>query len=106
MIKTTTTWSPGREDVMTERFEKIATIRNEVEAICLREELEERGIPHAIQSYYDLAYDGLFQPARGWGHVAAPVERTDEILAILELIRRQAAQRKDQAEPEDNEPGG
>ena len=91
---------------MTERFEKIATIRNEVEAICLRGELEERGIPHAIQSYYDLAYDGLFQPARGWGHVAAPVEHTDEILAVLDLIRQQAAQRKDEMEQQDNEYGG
>jgi hypothetical protein len=91
---------------VTERFEKIGTIRNEIEAICLREELEERGIPHAIQSYYDLAYDGLFQPARGWGHVSAPAERADEILAILEVIRQQAAQRKDQVDEQDNNCGG
>ncbi len=31
-----------------ERFEKIATIENGVEALCLRTELEEPGIPHAI----------------------------------------------------------
>lgn len=33
---------------MTERFEKVATIENEIEALCLRAELEERNVPHAI----------------------------------------------------------
>ena len=50
-----------------ERFDKIAIIENEVEAICLRSELEERGIPHAVQSHHDSAYDGLFQFSAGWG---------------------------------------
>ena len=103
MIETATIQWPGREGVVTERFDKIATIRNEVEAICLRGELEERGIPHVIQSHYDLAYDGLFQPTRGWGHVAAPVQRTNEILAILEGIRQQAALKHDEMEQQDNE---
>ncbi len=71
-----------------ERFEKIATIRNEIEAMCLKSELEERGIPYAIQSYYDLAYDGLFQFTAGWGHVEAPPDRRDAILEILETIRQ------------------
>jgi len=83
---------------MTGRFEKIAIIRNEIEALCLRGELEGRGVPHAIQSYYDLAYNGLFQAARGWGHVAAPVERADEILEILDAIREQSAQKNDEAD--------
>ena len=88
---------------MTGRFEKIATVSNEIEALCLRGELEKRGVPHAIQSYYDLAYDGLFQVSRGWGHVAAPVERTDEILEILDAIREQPAQQNDEVdEQQDN----
>ena len=88
---------------MTGRFEKIATIRNEIEALCLRGELEERGVPHAIQSCYDSAYDGLFQVSRGWGHVEAPVERTDEILDILDAIREQSAQQNDEVdEQQDN----
>ena len=70
-----------------ERFEKIATIENEVEALCLRTELEERGIPHAIQSHYDTAYDGLVQLAAGWGHVEAPSQRKQEILNILDALR-------------------
>lgn len=93
----------GSEDVVNGQFEKIATIDNEIEAICLRGELEEHGIPNAIQSYYDLAYDGLFQASRGWGHVAAPIERADEILEILDAIRERSAQQDDEGdEQQDN----
>jgi len=70
-----------------ERFEKIATIENEVEALCLRTELEEPGIPHAIQSHHDTADDGLFQLSAGWGHVEAPSQRRQEILNILDALR-------------------
>ncbi|MGD0655530.1 MAG: hypothetical protein ABSA16_14405 [Thermoguttaceae bacterium] len=79
-----------------ERFDKIATIRNEVEALCLRGELEERGIPHAMYSNYDSAYDGLFQFSAGWGRVEAPLQRRDEILEILDVIRRQSAEQNDE----------
>jgi hypothetical protein len=84
-----------------ERFEKIATIRNDVEALCLKGELEERGIPHAIYSSYDLAYDGLFQFSSGWGRVEAPLQRRDEILEILDTIRRESDQQN--AEPAEGE---
>ncbi len=83
---------------MTERFEKIAVVDNEIEALCLKGELEARGVPHAIQSYYDLAYDGLFQASRGWGHVAGPAERTEEILEILKAIREQSTQQDDEVD--------
>ncbi len=85
-----------------ERFEKIATIRNEIEALCLRGELEERGIPHAMQSYYDLAYDGLFQFTVGWGHVEAPLDRKDAILEILDAIRSSSQPNDEADKPEDN----
>ena len=45
-----------------------------------------------MQSYYDLAYDGLFQVSRGWGHVEAPRERADGILEILGAIREKSTQ--------------
>ena len=83
---------------MTGRFTNIATIRNEIEALCLRGELEERGIPHTIHSYYDLAYDGLFQVSRGWGHVAASAEHTDEIIQVLNDIRERSGQHGMEAE--------
>jgi hypothetical protein len=83
---------------MTERFEKVAAIRNEIEALCLRAELEERDVPHGIQSHYDSAYDGLFQFSRGWGYVEAPIERADEILAILNAMRAQSVQQNDEGD--------
>jgi hypothetical protein len=90
-----------------ERFEKIAVIGNEVEALLLRAELEARGIPHAVQSHYDTALDGLFQFTSGWGHVEAPVERRDEILEILDAIRQRPAPQSDEPdEPEESENGG
>ena len=84
-----------------ERFVKIATIRNEIESLCLRGELEERGIPYAMQSYYDLAYDGLFQFALGWGHVEASLDRRDEILEILDAIRRQSTEQNDEEDKQE-----
>ena len=85
-----------------ERFEKIAIIRNEIEAMCLRGELEDCGIPHAMLSYHDSAYDGLFQFAVGWGHVEAPLDRRDEILEILDAIRRQSTEQNDEADKQDD----
>jgi hypothetical protein len=89
---------------MTGRYEKVAAIRNQIEALCLTGELEDRGVPHAIQSYYDLAYDGLFQASRGWGHVEAPPECKDEILAILGAMREKSAQQDD--DEDEQEDGG
>ena len=85
-----------------ERFEKIATIGNEIEAMCLRGELEDRGIPHAIQSNHDSAYDGLFQFTIGWGHVEAPRDHRDEILEILDAIRRPSTEQNDDADKQED----
>ncbi|MBN1867671.1 hypothetical protein JW916_10300 [Candidatus Sumerlaeota bacterium] len=71
-----------------EEYARIAVLENEVEARVLDDLLTERGIPHAIQSYRDLAYDGLFQMQKGWGHVEALVSRRDEVLEILDDLRR------------------
>lgn len=71
-----------------QEFEKIATIENEIESLSLVSELEERNIPHAMRSYHDTAYDGIYQFSAGWGYVEAPVEYKDEILGILSAIRK------------------
>ena len=84
-----------------ERFEKIATLDNEIEALCVRGELEERGIPFAMRSYYDLAYDGLFQFSGGWGHIEAQAEHRNEILEIIEAVRHRSAQQGDEVDEED-----
>lgn len=65
-----------------EEFKKILVLENEIEARLLDSILEERGIPHRIRSYYDSAYDGIFQLQKGWGIVLAPETYKEEIKAI------------------------
>lgn len=67
-------------------YEKIAILENEVQAQYLDAVLNEQSIPHIIQSYHDLAYNGIFQASKGWGHVAAPQEFREEIISILDSI--------------------
>jgi len=71
-----------------QEFAKVATLENEIEALRLESELDGRGIPYAVRSYHDTAYDGLFQLAAGWGHLEAPAQYREEILVILADIRR------------------
>jgi hypothetical protein len=71
-----------------QEFEKIATIENEIESLSLSSELKGRNIPHAMRSYHDTAYDGIYQLSAGWGYVEAPVNYKDEILGILRAIRK------------------
>lgn len=72
-------------------FIKIAILDNDIEANLVQSVLEERSIPHLMQSYRDTAYDGLFQTQRGWGQINGPVSRREEILEVLSEVRRQAA---------------
>jgi hypothetical protein len=74
-----------------DKFEKIAVLDSEVQAELVDSVLEERDIPHLMRSYHDSAYDGIFQTHAGWGHVEAPAANREEILAVIEDIKRQAA---------------
>lgn len=74
-----------------ENFVNITILRNEVEARLLASLLNDRSIPHLIRSYYDSAYDGLFQSQKGWGRVEAPESHKEEILEILEDLREEQA---------------
>jgi hypothetical protein len=65
-----------------EKYKKILVIDNAFDARHLELVLKERNIPHRIRSYYDSAFDGLFQTQKGWGHVEAPPEYEDEIKAL------------------------
>jgi hypothetical protein len=56
-----------------EAFVRVAILENGIEAQLLGAILTERDLPHRINSFYDTAYDGLFQMQRGWGEVYAPV---------------------------------
>jgi len=70
-----------------DKVERIAVIRNEIEAQLLDAELCELDIPHLMKSYYDGAFDGVYQFSKGWGHVEAPSEFRDKILEILGGLR-------------------
>ena len=74
-----------------DKLEKIAVLDSEVQAELVDSVLEEREIPHLMRSYHDSAYDGIFQTYAGWGHVEAPAAFRDEILAVIEDVKRQAA---------------
>lgn len=65
-----------------EEFKKILVLENEIEARLLDLVLKERNIPHRMRSYYDSAYDGIFQLQKGWGIVLAPESYREEIEAI------------------------
>jgi hypothetical protein len=67
-------------------FDKVAVLGNEVEAQLVDAALTDREIPHVMVSYHSIAYDGIFQVSKGWGHVAAPPEFRDEIRSIIEDI--------------------
>lgn len=68
----------------------VAVLENEVEAGLLESILEARGIPHMMASYYDAAYDGVFQVQKGWGCVRAAEADATQVMAILEEIREHA----------------
>ena len=65
-----------------DRYKKILTIENEIEARLLKELLDEAEIPYVLKSYYDSALDGLYQTQRGWGHIEAPGKYEKDILGI------------------------
>ena len=72
---------------MLDNYKKAATLDNQFEAQLVESILRERQIPHMMRSYYDTAFDGLFQTQKGWGYVSAPEAYHDEINAILLELR-------------------
>lgn len=73
-----------------EQYTKVAILENEFEAQILTSILKERGILHYIKSFYDIAYDGLYQRSYGWGVVFAAKESKKEIVEVLADIRGSA----------------
>jgi hypothetical protein len=70
-----------------DRYVKIAVLDNLIEAQLIDSILNEREIPHRIQSYHDTAYNGLFQFQKGWGLITAPNIFAAEIQEILESLK-------------------
>ena len=71
-----------------EAYIKVDTLESEIEAQLLGSILNERRIPHHIESYHDTPYDGLFQTQKGWGRVSCPVSWSEEIREILSEIKK------------------
>ena len=74
---------------MREEYKKVATLENEIEARLLDSILNERNVPHLITSYYDTAYDGLYQTQKGWGYISAPGSYLEEIREIISIVRKE-----------------
>jgi hypothetical protein len=87
-----------------DKLEKIAVLDSEVQAELVDNVLTERDIPHLMQNYHDSAYDGIFQTHLGWGHVEAPVACRDEIISVIEDIKRQALAGTAPEDPQGNAP--
>ena len=68
---------------MSAKSEKIAALEDAVQAQLLHDILSDRGVPHVMCCYHSTPYDGLFQMVSGWGHIEAPAEYREQILAIL-----------------------
>ncbi len=68
-----------KETWIMENYIKAAILENENEAQLLDSILTEREIPHLMISYYDTAFDGLYQAQKGWGRVNAPASYKEEI---------------------------
>ncbi len=70
-----------------DQLEKIIHLDNEIQAHLVDAVLTQRNIPHVIRSYYDLAFDGLFQNFKGWGYIEAPKEFAEEVIEIVNQIK-------------------
>jgi hypothetical protein len=68
-------------------FIKIGGLENAIEAQLIGSILDQREIPHRIQSFYDTAYDGLFQVQKGWGALYAPAAYKLEIRQVIDDVR-------------------
>ena len=73
-----------------EDFLKVITLENDNEARLLDSILKERAIPYRMKSYYDTAFDGLYQTQKGWGHISAPRAYHEEIIEIVSDLRKEA----------------
>lgn len=73
-----------------EPLKKVLVLENDVEAQLIDSVLTQRGIPHIMRSYHDTAMDGIFQVAKGWGHVESEESYAGQIIEIYqELVQKQ-----------------
>ena len=63
---------------------RVFVLDNEIQAQVIHGLLESDNIPHNVECYRDLAYDGLFQATRGWGAIVTRQEDAARALALIE----------------------
>ncbi len=68
-------------------FKKIITLDNEFEAKLMEQVLIEKEIPFLIQSYHSIAYGGIFQVSKGWGHLESDPKHEEEIISIYNDLK-------------------
>ncbi len=66
-----------------EPFITICYLDDQFQANLLCLELDKKQIPYYLQSFYDEAYQNIFQLQKGWGKLEAPASCQAEILEIL-----------------------
>jgi len=64
-------------------MKRIMSLSSEIEAIRIKEILDNHEIPHLIRSFYDTAYDGIFQHQYGWGVLEADETDEERILSLV-----------------------
>ena len=68
-------------------FIQIAVLDNAIEAQLIGSILGQMDFPYRLRSYYDTAYDGLFQFQKGWGKLYAYITHKPEILQMIKDVR-------------------
>lgn len=61
-------------------------LNNEIEALRIKDILDENEIAHLIRNFHDSAYDGLFQYQIGWGVLEAEESDEEKILVLLKEL--------------------
>lgn len=64
-------------------MKKILSLSSEIEAMRIKEILDNHEVPHLIRSFYDSAYDGIFQHQYGWGVLEADESDEERILSLV-----------------------
>ncbi|MFO7760625.1 MAG: DUF2007 domain-containing protein [Desulfobia sp.] len=73
-------------------MKKLIQPENAAEADIIRQILEQNNISARITSFYDTAYDGLFQIQRGWGVINVSESDYEKAVKILENWKASAPQ--------------
>ena len=71
----------------------IATLDNAIEAQLISSILDQRDIPYRLRSFYDTAYDGLFQFQKGWGKLYASIDDKPAIIRIIREVRANSSEK-------------